>query len=308
LSVYVGSVLAAAAVALALSPASAACEPPPGATVLRQSSQVVVWQRDEQVSACARRTGHTRRLASLHGGLRVLRIFLPGERVVAAFAGHGFSEMALYRFGRSREPVLLSAGFGDVTELIRSRRGHFAWIETTPGKTECPCSVIAADAHERFVVARRHRRPTDLDIGPSWVAYASHEGYESIHVPFVTPRRIEVQPDPGGPHSHFRMTVALPRVIPHGGRVRAEVDTQTATGDDCNGMTVHSPRQTVTRDGRKRHITLTTRDDHWCAGSSAGSVNYEWRTHDRYCSIAHPNCSGFISFGRFRLRVKNPYR
>jgi hypothetical protein len=308
LSGYGGSVLLAAAAALAMSPASAGCEPPAGAKVLAESSKVVVWRRRHELSACAKRTGRTRNLASLESGLRVLRIFLPGERVVAAFRGKGFSEMALYRFGRSREPVFLSAGFGDVTELVRSRQGHFAWIETTGGETGCPCSVIAGDAHERFVVARRRRRPTDLAIGRSVVAFESREGYEEIHVPFVTQHRIDVRPDPGGPHSQFRMTVTLPRIIPAHGRVRAEIDTQTATGDDCNGTTIHSPRQRVTRDGRRRRITLTTRDDHWCAGSSGGFVSYEWRRHDRLCSLAHPNCSGFIRFGRFRLRVSNPDR
>jgi hypothetical protein len=296
-------VLLAAALALAISPAATACEPPNDATVLKRSGKVVVWQRGKRVRACARRTGRTRSLLTLAGGLRIVRIFLPGERVVLAVAADGFSEMALYRFG-SDEPVFLSAGFGDVTELDRNRRGRFAWIETNRGRNECPCSVIAGDAHQRFVVARRHRRPTGLSIGSAAVAFHSHEGTEQIHVPFVTPHRIEVRPDPGGPHSEFELAVTLPHVIPRYGRIRAEISDQTSTGDDCTGMTQHPPRVHVERDGRERRITLTTRDARWCVGSYGGSVTYEWRRHARYCSLAHPNCTGFVTFGRFRLRVR----
>jgi hypothetical protein len=224
--------------------------------------------------------------------------------VVLAVAQDGFSEMVLYRFTGSREPVFLSAGFADVPELVRHRRGHFAWIETTGGETECPCSVIAGDAHQRFVVARRHRRPTGLSIQSTAIAYNSREGHEQIHVPFVDRHRREVRPDPGGPHSSFRLAVTLPRIIPHHGRVRAEIDDQTATGDDCNGMTIHPPRQHVTSDGPKRRITLTTRDARWCVGSYGGFVSYEWGRHAGFCSFAHPNCSGYIDFGRFRFRVR----
>lgn len=188
----------AAAVALAISPAAAPCEPPPDATVLAESRKVVVWRRHKQVSACAKRTGRRRSLVSLDHGLRVIRVFLPGERVVLAVGVERFSELVLYRLGRSHEPLYLSGGFADVTELVRNRRGRFAWIETTGGETECPCSVLAGDAHERFVVARRRRRPNDLHIAPYTVAFESREGYEAIHVPFVTRHRIDVRPDPGG--------------------------------------------------------------------------------------------------------------
>jgi hypothetical protein len=73
-------------------------------------------------------------------------------------------------------------------------------------------------------------------------------------------------------------------------------------------MTIHPPRQRVTRDGVKRRITLTTRDARWCVGSSAGFVSYRWGEHAGLCGPDHPNCSGYIQFGRFRLRVRNPYR
>lgn len=69
-------------------------------------------------------------------------------------------------------------------------------------------------------------------------------------------------------------------------------------------MTVHAPRQQVTRDGRRRHVTLTTRDARWCVGSYSGLVTYEWGGNAGLCSLAHPNCSGFITFGRFRFRVR----
>ena len=296
--------LLAAAVALAIAPASAPCELPADAQVLAESGKVVVWRRHRQVSACAKRTGRRRSLVSLDHRLRIIRIFLPGERVVLALGVERFSELVLYRLGRSREPVYLSGGFADVPELVRNRRGHFAWVETSGDETECPCSVIAGDSHERFVVARRTHRPTRLRIGSTTVSFESREGREGIHVPFVTPHRIDVRPDPGGPHSHFSLTVALPRIIPRHGRVRAEIDDQTVTGDDCNGMTIHPPLQHVTRDGRRRHITLTTRDERWCIGSSGGFVSYEWGRHAGLCGLDRPNCSGYIEFGRFRLRVR----
>jgi len=200
--------------------------------------------------------------------------------------------------------VLLSAGFGDVTELDRNRRGRFAWIETAGRDGDCPCSAIAGDGHQRFVVARRRSSLTNVRTGSAAVSFESREGSEQIHVPFVTPHRIDVQPDPGGPHSSFRLVVTLPRVIPQDGRVRAEVDTQTVTGDDCNGKTTHGERQHVTRDGRRRRVTLTSRDERWCVGSDSGLVTYDWNEHRRFCSIAHRNCAGYIEFGRFRFRVR----
>lgn len=296
----------AATLALAVSAASAGgCEPPQDATVLKQSHKVVVWKAGDKVKACARRTGRTRTLVELRR-LRVARIFLPGERVVLAVRGDQFSEMALFRFGKSREPVLLSAGFGDVPELDRNHRGRFAWIETAGHDGACPCSVIAGDGHQRFVVARRKSGLSNLRIGSAAVAFDSREGSEQVHVPFVTPHGIAVRPDPGGPESAFRLVVTLPRIIPQGGRVRAEIDTQTVTGDDCNGKTTHGERQHVTRDGRKRHVTLTSRDGRWCVGSNSGLVTYFWNEHLRFCSIAHPNCAGSVEFGRFRFHVRNP--
>ena len=284
--------LLTAALALLLAPAGSACEPPSGAKVLAESRKVVVWRSGKRVVGCATRNGLERHLFDLDPRLHEhVKLFLPGERVVAAFVADGFSEMALYRFTGGREPVLLSAGFGSVTELVRSREGHFAWIETKGRNGACSCSVVAGDGYERFVVARRSRRESDVRIAGSKVSFDVGGAREHHHVAFVSPHRIAVTPDPGDPHSHFKLDVALPRGIPSGGRTRADINAETGSGANCNGMTEHEPRVRVTRDGRSYRVTFTPRDPHWCIGSYHGHVTYSWHR-------------SYITFGRFELRVR----
>jgi hypothetical protein len=311
LSSYGGFVLLAAAVAaLAMSPAAAAgCAPPSGAKILAESRRVAVWRSGRRITGCAKASGRRRHLFDLDPKLHErTTFFLPGERVVAAIVADGFSEMALYRFTGRREPVFLSAGFARVTELVRSREGHFAWVELQGGETACPCTVRAGDSHETFVVARRSRSPSDVRIEGARVSFDNGANRERVRVPFVTPHAIDARPDPGGAHSQFKLAVTLPHGLPADGRTRADVTDQTSTGDDCNGMTVHAPRQHVTRDGRKRRITLTTRDARWCVGTYRGLVTYEWGRHSGFCGPVKPNCSGSVIFGRFTLRVTNPNR
>lgn len=306
--------LAAAAAAFAISPASAACAPPSDATVLARSAKVVVWRRHKQVTACAERTGHRVSLFGLggRGHLRIIRLSLFGERVVAAVGEHGYDyetgdtyhlgELAVYRLRGRVGPGLLGEGaFADVPELVRDHAGHFAWVETKGANGACPCRLRAGDTHESSLVTRRHQAISKLRLRGSSVSFDAGGSSEHVHVAFVEPRKLVPDPDPGGRHAHFKLTVPLPGDLPPGGRPRAEINDVTNYGT-CHDES--EPKQQVSQSGGQARIVLS---HHWCRGRYGGYVFYRWGDPRERgpCGRAHTNCAGYVTLGHFWLRVRN---
>jgi hypothetical protein len=311
-------VLVAAAVALAVSPAATACDRPRDATVLARSAKVVVWRRDKQVSACVKRTGRRVRLFDLGGRahVRIVRLYLFGERVVAALAEHGedyenggtyhTTELVIFRLRiphRLAFTGFLPAGFGDIPAMVRNRDGHFAWIVTRSRAGDCPCLVRAADTHESFLVSRRRHPIQGLRLRGSSVSFDPGGPREHVHVPFVDTRKFVPQPNPGGPHAKFRITVPLPGDLPPGGRVRGEIDEVQNFGTCYNPS---EPHQEVKREPGEARIVYSRPDRHWCPGYYGGFVTYRWGDPRERgpCGPARPNCAGYLTFGHFRFHVR----
>ncbi|MFL5780790.1 MAG: hypothetical protein ACJ760_05720 [Thermoleophilaceae bacterium] len=307
--------LAAAVASLALSPAAtAACEPPSEATVLARSAKVVVWRRDKQVSACVRRTGRRLWLFDLGGRshTRIVRMYLFGERVVVGFSEHGddyenrgtyhTKELVIFRLRGQLGLAFLDGRFGDIPEMVRDRDGRFAWIVTRNRAGDCPCSVRAGDTHEDYLVTRR-REPIDgLRLHDSSVSFDTRGSREHVHVPFVDPRRYVPDPDPGGRHARFELKVPLPGDLPADGRFHPGLYDIENLGT-CHDA-YYDPRQEVTREPGRVRIVLS-RVKHWCRGWYEGVLTYRWGdAHERgACGPAHPNCAGYLTLGRFTLRV-----
>lgn len=243
--------------------------------------------------------------------MRIVRLFLFGERVVVGFSEHGqdyenggtyhANELVIFRLQRRLQVAFLDARFGDIPEMVRDRDGHFAWIATKDRAGACPCAVRAGDAHEDFLVTRRRQSVTGLRLRDSTVSFTTRGSREHVHVPFVDTRRFVPDPDPGGRHARFKLAVPLPGDLPPGGRLRAEL-TDVEEHGTCHNW--HDPRQRVTREADEARIVLS-RDHHWCNGYYGGSVTYRWGDPDERgpCGPAHANCSGYLTFGRFVLRV-----
>jgi hypothetical protein len=301
-----------------MAPASAACDRPRDATVLARSAKVVVWRRNKTLSACVTRTGRRVRLSDLGGRehVQIVRLFLFGERVVAAFAEHGqdienggtyhSTELVIFRLRiphRLGFYGFLPAGFGDIPEMVRDRDGHFAWIVTRNRAGDCPCAVRAADTHESFLVTRRRNPIHDVRLRDSSASFEADGPRERVHVPFVDTRRLVPEPNPGGPHAKFRITVPLPGDLPPGGRVRGEITDVQNYGTCWNPS---DPHQEVIREEGEARIVLSRPDGHWCRGFYGGYVTYAWG--DPYergpCGPANPNCAGYLTFGHFRFHVR----
>lgn len=284
----------------------AACHVPAGAQELARSTESVVWLRDDTVQGCLASTGEVTELLKLKASLRmrILRAFAPDDVALLAIAGSAygsrFTELTAFHLDGSRRRYALSAGFGDVPEIARSR-SHFAWTEIgRPGVRRCPCTVRAGDAHETFLVARAGHRPAGLTLDHSRLGWTERRARTSRHLPFTAPQRLRPGPRVGDPRTRFRLRVALPRVG-HRGRVEAGITTFDLTGAECD----LEPKTATMRSDHSALIKIWSRP-HWCRGTYHGDVTFGWGDPSgrHGCGARATLCAGSMELGRFAFRVR----
>jgi hypothetical protein len=296
------------------------CELPSDANVIARSAKVVFWRSGHTYFGCRERKGDARELfdlrPDLHERLRILHVFLRGERIVLAarWSGYDFEEEKDYDY-TSLEVIRLDedlgpgldSGFGDVTEL-QGRRGRFAWVTTArKGSSSCPCTVRAGTGSQSFVVARRDVPIEHLRFDGATVGFDSAGESEQTEVPFARPRRFD--PMFGGTRARFELSVRLPEGIPTGGKLESFF-YETANWGRCHYP--WDPHRSVTAEGRTLRLAYYRANREWCRGTYRIRLIYRWGHFGRWdgaksvgaCGPAEYNCAGEVALGHVALHVR----